>query len=204
MKLCEIKTVDPKGVFVSPKSDMLGSGIQGVAYKHPKQPNSVIKTAEIENPDTDSYAEFIRLAMAHQDNPFFPRIHSAKIIKSPEPKPNRPPNDSPYTLVVNMEKLQPYLLSNVTDAAHEMFQRLGVPEKVAQSDNPGALFNYLLSTSNRRELANKTPNPQFREALLALEPFIQEFDIDMHGGNWMVRLTGHGPQIVILDPLHPS
>jgi hypothetical protein len=202
MKLFEIKVAEPKGHFVSPK-DILGYGIQGKAYNHPKQPNSVIKTAKIEDPENDAYVEFIKLAMKNQDNPFFPRIHSAKIIKAGSLTTYKPAGAAPYKLVINMEKLQPYLYSNVTDAAQGMFQRLGVPEKVAQSTEAGALFNYLTNARNRNMLAAATKNSQFRRALDLLEPHIRKFGHDLHAGNWMIRLTGHGPQIVILDPFMP-
>ena len=29
---------------------------------------------------------------------------------------------------------------------------------------------------------------------------MKKFGQDLHGNNWMIRLTAHGPQLVIIDP----
>jgi hypothetical protein len=197
MRLLEIKSVQQKGKFVPP-GDHMGQGTQGKAYLHPSRPNSIIKTADVEDPETDSYVDFIKLSMKHQNNPFFPKIYNAKIVA------NKDNIQYPYTLIVNMEKLQPLRDSKVSDVAKEMLERLGFPHHVAQIPDRDHLFYYMNSSSNRAELANNTKNPQFKEALELLEPYIKYFHHDLHADNLMVRLTGSGPQIVIIDPLKPS
>ena len=43
-------------------------------------------------------------------------------------------------------------------------------------------------------------NPAFKEAMVKIEEWAQMFSYDLHAGNWMFRLTPHGPQLVIIDP----
>lgn len=172
-------------------SRKIGSGAQGVAYKHPKQPNVIIKTAKMKDPQTDAYANFIRMVLKHQDNPFFPRIYSAKIYNTP--------NSNDYTMVVTMEKLYPiYRNPKLDDIVIDNFQLQGIDIK-----NVIHLFDYLIIPKNRHMIAKKTRNPKLREALELLEPFFKSPNMfmDMHHGNWMMRLTGVGPQLVILDPV---
>ena len=40
-----------------------------------------------------------------------------------------------------------------------------------------------------------------KRALAALRPFLDDWRLDLHGGNWMLRPTPHGDQVVITDPL---
>ena len=54
----------------------LGAGIQGFAKQLISRPNVVVKIA-ITSRD-DAYEQFVRLALAHQDNPFFPKITTVK------------------------------------------------------------------------------------------------------------------------------
>jgi hypothetical protein len=172
-------------------SRKIGSGIQGVAYKHPKQPNVIIKTAKMKDPQTDPYANFIRMVLKHQDNPFFPRIYSAKIYNTP--------NSNDYTMVVTMEKLYPvYRNPKLDDIVIDNFQLQGIDIKQVTD-----LFDYLHIPKNRYTIAKKTRNPKLREAFELLEPLFElpGTFMDMHHKNWMMRLTGVGPQLVIVDPV---
>jgi hypothetical protein len=37
-----------------------------------------------------------------------------------------------------------------------------------------------------------------------LYPYWKKYGNDMHEGNWMLRLSSHGPQLVALDPFYPT
>lgn len=56
-------------------------------------------------------------------------------------------------------------------------------------------------------VADNSPNESARERrkyLIALKKEYTggDFGLDLHEGNWATRLTGHGPQLVILDPIY--
>lgn len=40
-----------------------------------------------------------------------------------------------------------------------------------------------------------------KRALASLRPLLDDWRLDLHGGNWMLRPTPHGDQVVITDPL---
>ncbi len=200
MRLDEITrtTRIPKGNWKEPKGQRLGSGAQGRAITHPKQANVAIKIANVYDVDHDPYVEFVKLALENQDNPFFPRIYKAKLVRM---------GDSIYQLVLNMERLHNISNPNIADAVVENFKRLGFPQDVADTTTADItkdvvkIRKWLEQRTNRQQLAKTTPNPNFREALTLLEPFLEKFKNDMHAQNWMARLTPSGPQLVIIDPL---
>lgn len=213
------------------KVHVLGSGVQGSAYGFKSRPNSVVKAARLQGLD-DPYLRYVTTVLQHQDNPFFPRIHNAKILEytasrwdpriqhadtSEQQKESmRKPQ---YTLMVNMEKLRP-MSGNLKDSASAMLQRLGIDKNDmnpaswgAEKSGPDdygtdtwdrdlrAMFD---DEGMRKELANNTKNPQFKEALNIMEPIWNMHGADMKDDNIMIRLTPHGPQIVLVDPIYPE
>jgi len=183
-----------------PHSERIGAGVDAQVF-NTNTPNSVIKIMpDIKSPD-DPYVQFVQLAEAHKDNPFFPRIHKSVLRKL---------GDSNYELLVHMEKLHPIYSGKTRDVAKQLFDRLGIhPDitKAIQSDsdtNSFVLKDKFRDVGFRNVLKRNTKNPEFAEALEFLDPYFDEFKSDMHGGNWMMRLTSHGPQLVIIDPFMPA
>lgn len=186
---------------LSRKHKVLGQGKQGIAQRHGRDPNKVIKTSDIytENPEQDEYVQFIKMILDHQNNPFFPRIYSAKMVYNNK-------TDS-YQLVTTMEKLMKLDNEKFEDSAKHLFKQLGfntrnplgTTYKFPQG-NVSNLWSWFQKPANRKKLMATTKNPQLKDAMTLLEPYIKKFGQDLHTGNIMVRLTGHGPQLVIIDP----
>ncbi len=204
MKIQELMnqtTPQTKNEFQSPNSDILGSGMQAKVYQHPNHTDRVVKVVKLFNPRTDAYTNFVRLIVKHQDNPFFPRIFSAKIHEMP----NDADGALPYRLIIVMEKLHPVDSEKLQDATIESLWRLGInTDSWSDDELYDAVLNVKMAFNNsdrRKKLAAETNNPQFKEALELLEPYFEAFGTDMHIGNIMIRLTGSGPQIVLIDPL---
>ena len=187
----------------SAKHKILGRGVQGMAQQHARDPNKVIKTSEIyhENPEKDEYVQFIKLILDHQDNPFFPRIHKAKLVYN-----NR---TDTYELVAVMEKLVSLRNEKIRDVAEHLFNQMDIKVEDAvvherDKEDFRWLFDWFKDPENRKKIVQHSKNPQFKQAMKLLEPYIQKYGQDLHGGNIMVRLTGHGPQLVIIDPFSIS
>jgi len=201
MKIQELMQRNPpqtKNEFVDPDSDYIGSGMQSKVYPHPTHSDRVVKVVKVFNPRNDSYVNFIRLITEHQNNPFFPRIYSAKMHKMPDSA----ETSMSYRLIMVMEKLHELDDERLMDAAEENLVRLGIPpEYIRDANNSDKMSVFFASPERRRDLAQNTNNPQFKEAIELLEPYFEAFGQDMHSGNAMIRLTGSGPQIVIIDPL---
>jgi hypothetical protein len=167
------------------KGGELGSGFQ--AWVGKTKSNTAIKKAKIpsRNPENSAYVQFVKLVSEHQDNPFFPRIYSAKLLQEPL---------GDQFLIVHMEKLYPIEHPKIRFNVKEMSKLLKLPNIFTDFsvDRPEI----------RKEIAEKTKNPKLKEALELLEPMFVKYGSDMHRENWMVRLTSIGPQIVIADPFY--
>jgi sarcosine oxidase gamma subunit len=107
-----------------------------------------------------------------------------------------------YRLIMVMEKLHSIDDERLMDAAEANLISLGIPpEYIRDNNNSDKMSVFFASPERRHALAQGTNNPRFKEALELLEPYFEAFGQDMHSGNAMIRLTGSGPQIVIIDPL---
>ena len=191
--------------------ETVGTGVQSTVYVHPKDKTKVVKIADIKDPNNDSYLEFVRLIMDHQDNPFFPKIHKAKLYqKTPD---DRTIDDGEYRLVMIMERLYPIwdLKNNhqYMQAALKELVGLGVPEEVTREyidsgEDPTILWDYFEDEDNIEDLIQYSDNHSFREAMRTLSPYMRTHGQDMHMGNLMVRTSKNGLELVIIDPLAAS
>lgn len=196
MLLHEI-TLDATKLRNHPKQ--LGAGVQGIAFDT-NRPNEVRKIYGLDD-FNDPYYKYIKTIEQHQDNPFFPRIYRHKVYKN---KPLKQSRISDYfmTGVVMMEKLQPLNAGRGSLISKEVI--------VALFDNLGIKINEIIDLysifEDRKQIQkviNMTTNDTFAEALRILISSGRNL-YDMHAGNWMIRLTSVGPQLVILDPVYGS
>lgn len=150
MKLNEVlsQTNKPISGYLgqNPMLKFLGAGIQAMAFEHNKHPNTVIKVIHLGHDDI--VVQFIKLCLAHQKNPFFPRIYKAKMynvsakgqrvdvlkfekmIKDLYPDEDieylKPTVEADKIMMVVMEKLHPLLGDISFEAVASSLQRLGI------------------------------------------------------------------------------
>lgn len=175
---------------------MLGAGVQGFATKTNK-PNTVRKVYGFDSYN-DPYYQYIELIRKHQDNPFFPRIYRHTVYDNKSIQISFV-SDYFNTGVVMMEKLLPLNSKKLDERiALSLFHNLGIPIKEI-IDVYGAFEN----SAAIQQIINTTTNQQFADALKILLSTGRKA-YDLHAGNWMIRLTSTGPQLVILDPMYGS
>lgn len=212
---------DTKGLVDWSKMKHIDAGAEGDVYET-RSGNSVLKVVRLHEMEAknNSYMRFVSVCLAHQDNPFFPKIFSAKVYRiRPEQQQHtktRRPADSPYdevdehamnVLVVHMERLIP--IDMVSDAVRQkVFGRLEMKTFTDNHHHPQKFKDKLLANDlgtrrNVRKMIESTTNVNFRTALQALQHLFAVFDGDTHSGNWMIRNSGSGPQLVIIDPIQP-
>ena len=152
---------------------------------------------------------FVNIAKQHQDNPFFPKIYGSKILKA-----NTKRGNPQYILVVKMEQLVPLNSSKLDQTIPHLYKQLGFKLTDADrksiegiKDRDPAIERKILHQKLKNVFTGRsgahtfeTSNPEFKEAMDILFPWIQKFGEDLHTGNFMVRLTSTGPQLVIIDP----
>lgn len=213
------KIIKVKGTPKIP-GEPIGEGYFAKVYPGRKT-NTVIKVANAQNPD-DAYINFIREAMDHQDNPFFPRVYNAKIYKTdPDQNLERYKNLTKYefVFVVETERLIPLTSEKIYDSIPHILEQLGIKadelisdtgqaDKRRDYDQDSEERHFILSTKLNaafeeiEQLKHMTDNQQFIEALNAVERLHQKgHNVDMHAANAMVRLTSTGPQLVLTDPV---
>lgn len=176
--------------------NQLGKGLQGVAFNTNK-PNTIRKVYGLDSFD-DPYYQFIKMIEQHQDNPFFPRIYRHQVYKNKQIQ-HTPYIKSTMTGVVMMEKLQPLYGGKIdNDTIVAMFENLGL-----KIDTPDDLYPMFADRTMIQKVINTTTNDKFADALRILLSSGRK-SYDLHSGNWMIRLTSVGPQIVILDPVYGS
>ena len=215
--------IDFKGHQWLPVSgELAGQGIQARVYKTGSGVVTKVAVLDDELGLRDPAVKFLDIILQHQDNPFFPRIYHARVYRDKEGILNP-------ILLVQMEKLMSMTDPKIEDAAAGLLDQLGIgtselspkfKEYVKRSEwskptkrimtKTSALNNKLMSASMKGDtkaiarLGSRSKNPQFREAIKLLAPTMAKEGSDLHHGNWMVRLTAAGPQLVIIDPFAPS
>lgn len=208
-------------------STPLGAGIQGFASSLKRHPNTIVKIAL--TADIDAYAEFIRLALAHQDNPFFPKIKSVKryridvlsedeydeLMASIGVRPPQSPNNTmldyfKWMIIIVMEKLRP--IENIQFPKGYFVKLFGKGAISALSpDYTEDWFDRIRFVTriigDRGQLISKsTPNRYLKDILRLMRPMWNKWMVDTKADNIMVRETPQGPQLVFIDPVwsHPA
>lgn len=179
----------------------IGEGGYAKAYKSKDNIHHVVKVANLSGMG-DPYLSFIRILLRNQDNPFFPRIYSAKICKTPT-------NASdffitPNIFIVEMETLMPLNKKVIEESSRYLLKQAGF--EFSDEDDFRRISRIILDSTStnekRHELRERSKNPQFVKALDALEFLFNRHMVDTHSDNWMIRLTQFGkPQLVIIDPV---
>lgn len=190
----------------------LGKGIEAQAFQS-KSPNAVIKVVNITTDlEYHAYTQYLKIIKNNPDNPFFPRIYKTRVYTAPKSE----RFGRKYYMVVHMEKLLPLERSNVIHNVGSLLKQIGIPKSYADHivatdpysrnyidvDVSIKLADLFDNENTRREITNASKNPQFVEAMNEMEYLFQQFRSDLTANNFMIRITGHGPQLVITDPFY--
>lgn len=196
-----------KGVQRKDNSAILGQGIEAIVFQSgkPNQAGVARKWVRNQAHDVKNNSAIQYLIRSQQVNSTaIPRVYSIKQFSYPNGK---------YDFMVEMEKLsqtlKAYVHENISDP-HIMYQLWTqvFDRRVVDKFNEGALtsiksFNGLFTHAVSGEYDSKL-NPNFRKGLdLVRNLVINDVGVepDLHGGNFMIRHTSVGPQLVITDPL---
>ena len=161
------------------------------------KPDSQEVTKQPHTPETedelgdDGFHHFITIAIQHQDNPAFPKIHDVVVKKGGEH----------YLPHYKMEKLIPTnkipkeildsLFERLFGAKKTKIQAVATLEHAIQSNKFDGIVDEHLKNACQILASNK-----------------DNFNIDLHFNNFMFRFAGGSYQLVIIDPflskIHPE
>ena len=170
------------------------------------KPGAVVRIGFLRSLD-DPYLNFLKLILEHQDNPYFPRIYNAKLYRTGEKTGGA--GDPVFQLIVEMEELLPVDDPKIADAmTHKLKELKVLPPNLSLSGHiarPKANIAIRQAFDHKTDMIiNQTPDEQFAEALRVLQPLMYQHGLDLHMDNIMARLTGTGPQLVLVDPIIPA
>lgn len=191
---------------------VLGRGIANVVLKNKRDPHTVLRhNSNLENTSQDSsnvYYQWLVDTRAYNDNPYFPRIYDKTIISDKTGK---------KLIKHEIEKLKSIeslpietirgLTRNLFDdkainqilrhtAGRQSWQEMDDYERaliILLNGIEEVFHGSLSSQDDNLNAALKTANE------LSHKNFFS--GSDLHRGNVMVRLTPHGPQLVLTDPI---
>lgn len=233
--LIPIKRLPAGATFsiASLKQNFIGSGYQTDVFKHPKRGQSVVKLVHIPA-DSHQVIEgavwYVNAVLQNQDNPFFPRIHKAKIYQTAHMVDREMEMDaigSEYAddyqavMFVESEKLLPVTNPKLGHSLDDMLEAVGITKKKliplmripsAQMTNFQAFIDGMsigdmmgyISVDKFTKIADITTNPELAKAIHIIHEVVtshQSANIDLKDDNFMVRITSVGPQLVLNDPI---
>lgn len=197
------------------KSDVVGVGAFSAAYDthSNKRLNQVTKIGKAGNFDggghvksvsdisKDGFLSYIRAVHEYNErgkyNPYFPVIHNLKIRKDEADR---------LTYSADMERLHEYESKKIMgnyDLMISLYDRM-----FKKPWDPKWAFDYMpreiLSQLSSGLRSNNIADPKLLDALYLIRNIIKtglNFNLDLHSGNLMWRITGNMPQLVILDPI---
>lgn len=209
-KKLDIKIQDrEKSMMPSKYLEYLDSGVNSMVYTMKKYPNAVIKMTPVHGKDAMA-VQFLRVCTNNQTNPFFPKIYAYKLMKSKQLSEEEKDllyskyktgvdfeifGDLPYVLIMVVEKLKPLNSVSLTQQV-KLFKDIGVDVEIIR-DKFIDMYDIFDEPKDRLDIIKNTPNKDFAKALRLLEPLFNNYQQDMHDGNFMLR----GSQLVIIDPV---
>lgn len=185
----------------------IGAGVQAIVYQHKsvQRQNSVIKVVHLFRGLEDPYIKFVEQLIKNEGNPYLPKIYSVRIYECENHYDER---KNTLTAVIEMERL--YSLRDMVMDKNliserqliDLFRRGGF-DVDEWADIHLKIYTGLSSDNKIRNLAYETSDEQLSKALNIIADIVQKTRsaTDFHTGNWMIRLTSTGPQLVITDPV---
>ena len=205
----------------NPDIETLGIGAFATAYRHKKNPYDVTKGSKaMKEPDGfQSFFDALSKDKEAQSNPYFPRFRSM----------NKFHGDSRQSYVTKMEPLEQYVKLQHKERqmlVNKLFGEHGIDiinhyfevenRKIRRTDPtqeyfPGeklawAVQNSIENDTWADELRWQIEDKKFLKAIEFLQDTAEknDYDLDMHYNNLMVRRTSVGPQLVFNDPFGAS
>ena len=148
----------------------------------------------------DAYYQYIQAAKEHmKSNPYFPRVYKIALHQDPNGK---------VKPEYNIEQLHTDLADpegNI-DVSHGRDIDAAIAERilytVPENLNVNGLAMYLDSVARKQDYSN-IRDKKLVQALELINQVVAQghFQWDLHNENLALRLTPHGPQLVLMDPI---
>lgn len=172
--------------------------------QNPTDPHMYRKTSHMPSDlGVDAYHNYI-MDVAHKmaENPYLPRIYNIT-IRTDKNGDSRPSYD--------MEKLhdpKSVDMDSIIAMGDRMFKRFDPPDGELMHDSDDVM-EYISAHIDEAFDSGDYRNIKDKSLIDAIDLIRDvkkkgKFYGDMHPGNFLIRITSKGPQLVLIDPLHDS
>jgi hypothetical protein len=182
-----------------------GAGWYSRGVPHPTDPHTFIKstkyTSKLNNDAFHKYVEMITaLRKKGIENPYFPAVYEIKITRDPNQ------STRPQYHLQALKNFREFDKAALVGMYERMF---GNYDELDDTDTEYDIWR--LICNNCKEAAESKKyggivDDQLKQALKYVGVLYRKYkyDLDMHSGNFMIRATSTGPQLVITDPVSDS
>jgi hypothetical protein len=186
--------------------NVLGAGVEAIVFqsKRPQDAGVVTKWLRNQISDATNNSTIKMLTeMQKQNSTYFPKVYSIKQHNL---------DNGMFEFVIKMEKLYKDLKQYCVDISDDDLMQLQLINQILNDETSQKLIDNMhddqvefdaMMTLVFRNIRTYHKlgllNPQFKKSLV----FVRQFSrvLDLHLGNFMIRLTNVGPQLVIVDPI---
>lgn len=195
----------------TPLKRELGRGISNIVLKNKRDPHTVIRhNSNLDNPDIDSssgYYNWLVTTKAFNENPYFPRIYQKTTVSDKSGK-----RLIKYEIekLASIESLDITTIRGITERLFDqkfvvrILKSLAGMSSWADTEDDERALLILLNCLEDVFFGNPSNDESLNAAMAKVKELSKQNYVsgsDLHRGNVMVRLTPHGPQLVLTDPI---
>jgi hypothetical protein len=211
--------------YKDPSKDELGKGLYSRVRTDPHDPHMAIKSEkgayDVFKMDYNAYYAWVKAISPYmKSNPYLPRVYviddrtDASGSKNPRYKMEKlysPDEVNLKVLLALAEKLyDEQTMRDIRIEAKQVYDQYydgqyGTDEIAKNKFKLYFWREYIANSYKLWELGDESDDENLKQALAIVKSLITGPDAqhseDMHDGNFMIRITPHGPQLVFTDPI---
>lgn len=205
-----LKLTSPHIDRTPPKRE-IGRGISNVVLANKRDPHTIIRhNSNVVHPSIDSsnvYYNWLAKSKVFNENPFFPRIYEKVTVSD---------RSGRKLIKYEIEKLSPIEILDIAamrGLTNRLFDQTTITRILrftasrsswADMDDEERALIILLNCLEDVFFGNPSSDENLNDAMKTIKELSEQNPVtgsDLHRGNVMVRLTPHGPQLVLTDPI---
>ena len=188
------------------EKDEFTGGVYARGTPDPKDPHMFRKKSKMPSKlDFDAYYQYVKYIKPYVDsNPFFPRVY--EIILKKDPEGNVKP-DYRVEKLMSLDDAEDKTGTNLSKFFTQKYFGGKFPEGVDSA------VEAIQAAFTKDQYFDLITDKKLKQAITIIKQFLNtnfslmgynDFKLDVHRGNMMIRFGPGGPQLVFTDPVHDS
>lgn len=184
-------------------------GAYAYGKENPKDPHEFVKSSFMPSKlEIDAYYQYVQAIRPYiKDNPFFPRVYVIDI------KQDSTGLQIPRYHIEALKSYEEFSIRSIVGIGESLFNDFHFEYDLDDENHVYDAWNGVLMRVNRLLLdivsgygpTRAAQSPKLIQACEVIQEVLgsnPKFKLDTHSGNFMLRGTSVGPQLVITDPMH--